>query len=207
MGKLTGKKKAEFLERMAKGRKKAARGTKPAAKKTAARKTAVKGRNPQKLTGKKKTEFLERMARGRKKAKRTMKPAAKRGNGKKRRNTDGLDHAERMFETFHQRPPNQIIEYDQTYRYPENYAELGKLIELRFWLDSANPDFQLTKFQGTQAVCTPDGQNIYFIGGDMSIDFEALGIAAEKDFVELGPCTYICYRTEKGIIASNERAS
>ena len=75
---------------------------------------------------------------------------------------------------------------------------MGRLIELRFWLDAANPDFPLTRFGDCQAVCTPDGDNIYFIGGDQSVNFEALDIASGKDFVELGPCTYICYFTVKG---------
>jgi hypothetical protein len=146
-----------------------------------------------KLTGAKKAAFLERMAKGRRKAKRGN-PAPKR----KRRNSDALDRAEAKFLEFHGKKPGQILEYDQVYKYPENYAEMGELLELRFDLDSANRDFPLTRFKGTQAVCTPDGANIYFIGGDQAVDFEALDIASDKDFVELGPCTYICYLTVKG---------
>jgi hypothetical protein len=225
MAKLTGKKKAEFLARMERGRKKAARSNpkrKAAKKKAPAKKKAAKKANG-KLTGAKKAAFLKRMAAGRKKAARGNPNVRKQKklfnktfgkqvtrehlSGKKkaakarkhgRRNSDGLDSAEAMFETFHQKRPGQVIEYDQLYRYPENYAELGKLIELRFYLDEANPDFPLTRFGDCQAVCTPDGNNIYFIGGDQTVNFEALDIASEKDFVELGPCTYICYFTVKG---------
>lgn len=227
MAKLTGAKKKAFLERMAKGRRKAGRANpkkkaakkKPAAKKAAKRKAAPKKKPAKKkangkLTGAKKAAFLARMAKGRKKAgranpkKKAGRKAArgtkahhapkKRKAQKRRRNSGELDSAERMFETFHGKAPGRIVEYDESYHYPENYAEMGRLIELRFALDSANKDFPLSRFGATQAVCTPDGSNIYFIGGDQSVDFEALDIASDKDFVELGPCTYICYLTVKG---------
>ncbi len=225
MAKLTGAKKKAFLERMAKGRRKAARGNprkKTAAKKNTAapkKKKTAKAKNG-KLTGAKKKAFLERMAKGRRKAKRATASNPKRGRPKispnspakraktfsgrpkraktRKRNPDGLDQAEQMFETFHQKPPGRIVEYEEMYRYPENYAELGKLIELRIYLDAANPDFPLTRFGECQTVTTPDGANIYFIGGDQRIDLDALDIASSKDFVDLGPCTYICYFTVKG---------
>jgi len=184
MSKLTGAKKAAFLDRMAKGRRKAKRGATAAKKKNA---------NPKKkLRGSAKAEFLKRMAKGRR--------AAARGNPKRkgRRNPDTLEAAQAKFEEFHQKRPSRIVEIDQTFYYPENYAELGKLKELRFDLDENNADFPLTSFRGTKAVCTPDGANIYFLEGDQAIDFEALNISSDKDMVALGPCTYICYHTVKG---------
>lgn len=205
MAKLTGAKKKAFLERMAKGRRKAAR--RNPSKKTAAKKTtgpkkkkSTKAKSD-KLTGAKKKAFLERMAKGRRKAKRATNPKKTAGPKRvksRKRNPDGLDQAEQMFQTFHGKPPGRIVEYEEMYRYPENYAELGKLIELRIYLDAANPDFPLTRFGEAKAVTTPDGANIYFIGGDQRIDLDALDIASSKDFVELGPCTYICYFTVKG---------
>jgi hypothetical protein len=220
MAKLTGAKKKAFLERMAKGRRKAARGN-PARKKTAAKKKAPKKpkakaakspkprkmrrRNP-KLTGAKKKAFLERMAKGRKKAARgnpkiaRNKPAKKKApiKGKRRRNPDTEEAASRMFETFHQKAPGRIVEYEELVQFPGNFAELGKLIELRVFLDTANPDFPFTRFGDAQVVCTPDGNNIYFVDGDQSISLESLEITTDKDTVELGPCTYICYLTVKG---------
>lgn len=214
MAKLTGAKKKAFLERMAKGRKKAGRANpkrksapkrkaakkkSPARKKPAAKKRPApkKGgrKNPGALRGAKKLAFLERMAKGRRKAKRTGNGAKKKRRG---RNPDDMTAAERKFEEFHQKPASRVVEYDEQYKYPENFAEMGKLVELRFALDAANPDFPLTKFGQAQAVTTPDGANIYFIGGDQSVDLSALGIASDKDFVELGACTYIAYHTVKG---------
>jgi hypothetical protein len=198
MSKLKGAAKQAFLERMAKGRRKAARKN-PARRKAGAKKSTA-SRTPRKksgsakngkLRGAAKEAFLKRMAKGRRAAARNPKPARRR-----RRNEETT--AAEMYEKFHQKPPGRTIEVDQTYHYPAEFAELGKLIELRFDLDNHNKDFPLTQFRGTRVVCTPDGANIYFIEGDQSIDFEAMDIATDKDMVELGPCTYICYHTRKG---------
>lgn len=219
MAKLRGKAKEEFLRRMARGRKKAERtnprakkkhsATRPkranaakpkrkAAKKAAKKKTAKK-RNA-KLTGRAKAEFLKRMARGRRKAKANPKRKKNpRGSTRRRRNQDdSIGAAAEKFTEFHGKPPGRIVEYEQGYTYPENLAEMGRLLELRIHLDALNPNFKLTGFKGTQAVCDPSGQNIYFIGGDQSIDFDALGISSTKDMVELGSCHYIAYHTVKG---------
>lgn len=226
MAKLTGKKKAEFLRRMARGRKKAARSN---PKRKAAKKAKRPKKNARKkLTGAKKAEFLKRMARGRRKAaaknpkrktkrkaakKKTAKRSAARNstrraaprknkrtkNGRRRKNQEGMEAAERMFEKFHQKAPGRILTYEEYTAYPDAFAEMGRLKELRIHLDSANPNFLLSQFgRDCLAVCTPDGQNIYFVGGDQSIDLEAMGISSNKDIVELGVCKRIIYDTVKG---------
>jgi hypothetical protein len=213
MAKLTGAKKKAFLDRMARGRRKAARktnGKKRAAKKRAAKNPKRKAKkNGRKLTGAKKAEFLRRMARGRKAAAknpRRRRPKAsgarkgkttRRKNGR-RRNQETMSDAEHMYEVFHGRHRGQIVEYDELVNYPDKFAELGQLRELRFYLDEANPRFPLTRFGAEcRVVCTPDGENIYFVGGDQSIDLQALDIASDKNLIELGPCVYIAYKTTK----------
>jgi hypothetical protein len=191
MAKLTGAKKAAFLARMEKGRRKAGR-TKTAKKRPA----APKKKKP--ATPKPKVKSRPRPLS--KRAAATRKRVAKSNPRRPRRRNsdDGMEGAVKQFADFHGKQPTRIIELEQAYRYPAQFAELGKLKELRFDLDSRNRDFPLTGFKSCQAVCTPDGANIYFLGGDQSIDFEALQIASDKDFVELGPATYIAYHTVKG---------
>jgi hypothetical protein len=209
MAKLTGKKKAEFLKRMEKGRRKAKRknGPKRTAKKNPRRKAAKK--NPRgKLTGAKKREFLARMAKGRRKAgnprsknarKKTNAHRPKHTAHRRRRNQEDMSGAEAMFETFHQKAPGQILTYEGFMQARSEFAELGQLRALRFYLDSANPSLPLTRFgSDCLVVATADGSNIYFVGGDQSVDLAALGIASDKDIVELGPCNYIEYLTVKG---------
>ena len=232
MSKLRGAAKAEFLARMARGRRKAARGNpkkkrgvQPSYKSKQSyiygglltysedrgwffdghelgmRLTAAQAKKKAKaIANRQNPKDKSRNAgpgsvRKSKKAMKKFLPGFKR---KKQNQEDSIEHAAEKFAEFHGKQPGRIIEYEQAIRYPENFAELGKLKELRFDLDSLNRDFPLSNFKDCQAVSTPDGSNIYFIGGDQRIDFEALNIATDKDFVELGPCTYISYHTVKG---------
>lgn len=206
MAKLTGKAKEEFLKRMQRGRNKAARKNpkRKATKKNTAKRKATKKKAAKKnpLRGAAKKAFLERMARGRRKAARgsarngsTKKGSAKPRKRGHRRNPDTM---EEMYETFHQAAPGHIVTYDQLVKFPDRFAELGELRELRVFLDESNPAFPFTRFGDCKAVCTPDGKNIYFVGGDQAIDLAALDIGGEKDLVEIGPCVYIQYLTTKG---------
>jgi hypothetical protein len=194
MAKLTGKKKAEFLARMEKGRKRARRanGT-PARKKAAAKKTAQKknaGLFSHRKTKKARGQGSDAYTRHTK-----AKGQATRAAKKTRRNSDA--EAAAMYETFHGKAPGRIVEYDELVRFPHHFAELGKLKELRIDLDSANPEFPVTGFGDCLVVSTPDGENIYFVGGDQSMELGNLEIGGGKDFIELGPCVYIRYHTTK----------
>jgi hypothetical protein len=265
VAKLTGAKKKAFLERMAKGRRKAARSNpkkkaakrKPAKKKAArpAKRKPAKKRKPaarqqnrsirksKKVIGKGFSKpVASEWARGKRRKARAAKRTARNGNGyvvwptgrpfqtlrqakafanklvregergvyvenvdtektvyrpsgnRKRRNQDdGTD----MYETFHGKKPGRIVEYDELINFPQHFAELGRLVELRINLDSHNRKFPFTSFGNCKVVCTPDGENIYFVGGDQKIDLGNLDIGGDKDMVELGPCVYICYHTTK----------
>ena len=196
MAKLTGAKKKAFLDRMAKGRKKAARGSNP--KKKAAKKTAK--RKPQKKSAKKSSSRKATKKTTRKATARNQARSRKgqRKNPKRRRRNSDIDDAVSMYEKFHQQAPARIIEYEESVKYSGSFAELGKLKKLRVYLDKRNPNFEFTGFGDCQVISTPDGQNIYFNGGDQSIDLAALDISSSKDIVELGPCRYIEYHTTKG---------
>jgi len=225
-GKLTGAKKAEFLRRMARGRKKATRGNPK-------RKTAAKKRNAPKRTAKKNTTgaaistekrgtgantyYLVKVgasvvgqhqtkaaaAKQVKYLKRSRESFAKRNPPNKkstrrktrRRNSEA--GAAEMYQTFHGKAPARTLTYEEEINYHGNYAELGKLIELQIDLDAANRKYPFTEFGNCLVVCTTDGENIYFVGGDQRVDLANLDIGGAKDLVELGPCGYIAYRTEK----------
>jgi len=151
MAKLTGAKKKAFLERMEKGRRKAARAN-PKKKATRKKRKPAKTSNPRKISSlgpkalqairvnlhlrdreKYPDEYVRSAAKEyvndggklsdlmpRKQAKKknptVRKPAKKKraaahhnpARKKKRRNSDGAADAARMFETFHQMPPNSL---------------------------------------------------------------------------------------------------
>ena len=102
-----------------------------------------------------------------------------------------------MYETFHGKAPRHIVHYEELVKFPHHFAECGRLIELRINLDRANPKYPFSSFGDCKVVTTPDGENLYFVGGDQRINLDNLEIGGDKDMIELGPCVYICYHTTK----------
>lgn len=198
---MTRAEKEAFLKRMAAGRRKAAKKNGAGARK---KKNKAAKAKPAKKAAKKKNKSRAKRPNVTKPKTRAYNPPSKKRNPKKkknrRRNQEGgsIEEAARQFESFHGKAPGKVREYDLSMRYPEHFAELGELKELRIYLDEMNPEFVIKGFGGTQLVSTPDGSNLYLIGGDQSIDMAAMGIASDKDLVELGPCVYISYFTVKG---------
>jgi hypothetical protein len=154
------------------------------------------------MTPAEKKAFVARMKSARAVARKTHRPPqkakkAKSGRGR-RRNPDDMPAAEQMYERFHGRPAQRTVEHLERLAFRDTFAELGKLLELRFRLDGIRQPVPLVEFKGAQVACTPDGENIYFLGGNQSVDLSSLDIESDKDYVELGECTYIKYLAKKG---------
>jgi hypothetical protein len=131
----------------------------------------------------------------------TSPKRAGRVTSKKKAGRRNPDEAAAMYERFHGRGPGRTIEYSEELQYRDNLAELGKLLELRFRLDGVREPVPLFEFGPCQVTCTPDGTNIYFVGGRQAVDLAQIGIDSDKDYVELGECTYVKYLTKKGFHA------
>lgn len=115
-----------------------------------------------------------------------------------------------MYETFHGKPSTGSVDYSEDYYEPDAYAELGDLIEL--WLipihsssdkaqkiESANPD-TANSSDVVKLACSPDGTQLYFIGGDQGIDLSALGFESSetRQHMMLGVLCELTYRAKKG---------
>lgn len=196
---MTKAEKEAFKKRMPAGRAKAARAKKNGKKKNA-KKAKAKKRNvtTRAASNRGKSQKRSVTSRGRTNAGASHRKAKKKNSRRRNQEPGSSEAAARMFEQFHQKAPGRVSEVNLATRYPEHFAELGKLIELRIYLDEMNPDFQINGFGNCKLVSTPDGSNLYFIGGDQALDLVALDIASDKDFVELGTCHYISYHTVKG---------
>lgn len=177
---------------------------KPKAK--ARRKKAV---TPRRNSGKSRvTRRSRRNAGATRKQKHAHRPSSKGRRVYGRRRNPDLSAEEEMYKIFHGRAPEHTIEHDELIEIRSKFAEMGKLLELRFDYDGVTPrshgeklsasEIPLVDFGGAQAVCTADGANIYFLGGNQRVELEHLAIESDKDYVELGPCTYIKYFTKKG---------
>ncbi len=119
---------------------------------------------------------------------------------KRERNPDeesGEAQAARLSELFHGRPAHEIRDYIEEVSERAVLAKLGRLMELRAATEDG--DYVGLKPRGVQACCSPDGGQIYFVGGDQAIDLAAIGVTKQlpKDHVVIGECDYIEYHTTK----------
>lgn len=195
---MTAKEKKAFAERMRKARaakKRRKPVTRPAAKNSG--QSRVKRRS-QPARGK--SRVTARNAAGASRKHRALARSSRKAGrvyGGRKRNPD-LDAEEEMYRIFHGRAPERTIDHEELIQIRSKFAELGKLLELRFRLDGERTPMPLIDFGSCQAVCTADGKNIYFLGGNQTVDLAQLAIDSDKDYVELGECTYIKYFTRKG---------
>jgi hypothetical protein len=116
---------------------------------------------------------------------------------RRKKNQDTAAAAAALSEQFHGRPVRKVREIVETFDEPIDLADLGRLVELQV-LDGRH--VRPMEFRaGVRVGCTPDGGQIYFVGGDQEISLEALGLAKwlPKDHVTIGPVAKIAYHTSK----------
>ena len=140
-------------------------------------------------------------------------PVRKFGLGKKR-NPEG--EAEALYEEFHGRPAGEVVEVEYEEHEHETLTGLGDLCQLKIITpfkkdcvinvcptkspkDLPDPS-QLSRDERIILSCSEDGKQLYFIGGDQSVDVEALGFGEDdiKDSMLLGVLYEVTYQAEKG---------
>lgn len=107
-----------------------------------------------------------------------------------------------LYETFHQKAPERIDEYEEHVHYHGWLAELGEMREIKVDLVYMDPPKQATiEFEpGTKLGCSEDGRQLYLVGGDQSLDLKALGFNRDwvRDYMLIGVLSELTYRTKKG---------
>jgi hypothetical protein len=121
---------------------------------------------------------------------------------------DSLDSAATLYESFHGRPGTHNTEYVDELEIATDFAELGKLVELHVTTISKTPkDVIITApspdgdAEDVVTLCSnPEGNQLYFVGGDQAIDLEALGFHEDdiKPHTLVGVLRQLTYRTQKG---------
>ncbi|MCC7497324.1 MAG: hypothetical protein IT160_07090 [Bryobacterales bacterium] len=117
----------------------------------------------------------------------------------RRRRNSGLESAADLYEQFHGRPASKVTELREIVSERTEYAELGKLIQLI--VDTGRGQFELPfAGKGVKLASSPNGRQLYFHGGDQSIDLDSLKLKADlqKDQVEIGRLVQVSYHTRKG---------
>jgi len=117
----------------------------------------------------------------------------------RRRQPNQAQTAAELSEQFHGRPVEQVTQLSETVLERAQLAELGRLLELHV-LTFANGGYVLPFDRKQVRVCaSPDGGQLYLMGGDQDVDLDSLGIEPlGKDEVPLGMLTAIVYHTAKG---------
>lgn len=115
---------------------------------------------------------------------------------------------DKLTESFHGRPPKEVIDHFESEEYPSDLAELGILISL----EVINPyrdaegieiNFPLKGEKDIVRLCASDEHNLHIIGGDQSfpldklLEGQDLEDAEKKSLVDLGEVEAISYRTDK----------
>ena len=103
-----------------------------------------------------------------------------------------------MSEAFHGRPVRKVKEVSEVYHEPAELADLGRLVELQL-IDERDYVTPLEFKGNVRCTCTPDGGQIYIVGGDQALDLKRLGHDKylPKDHITLGPVAKITYFTSK----------
>lgn len=117
---------------------------------------------------------------------------------RRRRNSqDSAAAAARLSEKFHGRPVRKVTEFEESYQEPTDLADLGRLIELQVMDGDYVRPLQFGK--NVRTAATPDGGQIYFVGGDQELDLKKLGLAKwmPKDHITVGSVAKIAYFTSK----------
>ena len=143
-------------------------------------------------------------------------------NPRNRRNPEDLAHA--VYEEFHGAPPAEILEIEETEHVHGHLAGIGDLVSMDVKLSGgkkAGGKVTLTAPDPAKApdvdivrvACNEVKNQLYFVGGDQSIDVTAIGFrdsfdvkhdgetfeATElKDLMVIGEVCKLTYRTQKG---------
>lgn len=131
---------------------------------------------------------------------------------KMRSNSSETEQAVKLFEGFHGRDAEKIVEAQRSAAMRLDYAACGPLVAVGFD-DNGYSEERLPKmwdkcphvnFEGDKVVLAsaPNGKQLYFIGGNQNLDsqlsdFKEEGVDIEKDLIDLGAVYFVVYEARK----------
>jgi hypothetical protein len=111
----------------------------------------------------------------------------------KRGNPEGA--AASMYESFHGKPSEEVVEVEEEEHYHGNLAGLAQMIGLKIRTVSG---FDWTvEFEDVLLASNEDGTHLYLVGGDQSLDLKKAKLETNKDSLIVGEAWCIAYHTEK----------
>jgi hypothetical protein len=140
-------------------------------------------------------------ARRRRRAPLTAKTAVRPGKRKLRNvrlnPASDTKQAVRLFQKFHGRDPDEIADKQASAAMRLDYTALGDLDYLKF--ETPLGDLASITFagDGVKLASSPDGMQLYCIGGRQNLESVLEAGSLEKDFLDLGECVEVQYVARK----------
>jgi hypothetical protein len=132
--------------------------------------------------------------------KRVTNPNPQRATPRRRRkdrNPSETEQAVRLFETFHGKDASAIAEKHVSAAMRKDYTALGNLVYLKV----RTPLGETAKFDfdgdGVMLASSPDGKQLYCIGGRQNLLSLLDEDSQQKDFIDLGECLEVAYLARK----------
>lgn len=110
------------------------------------------------------------------------------------------EEADRIYEEFHGRPSGEEIFAEEEIQIRENLGVLGRLVQIVCESVSNGQAYRINFGEDVMLCVSADGKQLYVVGGDQSLDLEAMEFASEqqqKDKIFIGSAQQVTYRTRK----------
>ena len=119
---------------------------------------------------------------------------------KSRRKNSGADEAAAaaaLSESFHGRPAHTVRQVKEAVAERDTLADLGRMLALL--IETPAGERVAVRFKSTRLASSPDGGQLYVVGGDQAVDLGVLGLEGSlpKDHLALGVALEIEYHTSK----------
>lgn len=120
----------------------------------------------------------------------------------KRKRNSAAEAARAKYEEFHGKPSTSSYVVRPKVVFPTDVAELGPLVDMVIKLP---PGFEPRRVpltpKGVMLACTPDGEQLHFLGGDQALPLSRLHLEdqARKQYVLVAPVMRMCYRAAKSM--------
>lgn len=116
---------------------------------------------------------------------------------RRRHNPDETEQAVQLFEAFHGKNARSIVEKHVSAAIRQDYTALGDLIYLKVKTPvGGRAEFRFDD-DGVKLASSPDGKQLYCIGGKQNLLPLLDSESQQKDFIDLGECQEVCYLARK----------
>jgi len=126
---------------------------------------------------------------------------SKKTNPRGRRRNGEVEDAQKLFKKFHGRKSTTIEEVKERQDYRRTMSGLGVLMFLRTdftqeW-NGKGVGLQFSEKDKVILASDPQGNQLYFLGGNQDVTGILPKRLSDKDFIDLGECDHIIYTTDK----------